>query len=111
MVVVFRGVQCSHCKQQLVELDSQLAAFHQRNVEVIAISADTEERGERAMNEWDLSDLRIGYDLSLADARKMGLYISEANKDAEMPQFSEPGIFLIKPDQTLFATWVGCSTI
>ena len=36
----------------------------------------------------------------------MGLYISEANKDVEMPQFSEPGIFLIKPDQTLFATWV-----
>ena len=106
MVVVFRGVQCSHCKQQLVELNSQLTEFHQRNVEVIAVSADTEERGERAINEWDLSELRIGYDLSLAYARKMGLYISEANKDVEMPQFSEPGIFLIKPDQTLFAAWV-----
>ena len=26
--------------------------------------------------------------------------------DSEMPVFTEPGLFLIKPDQTLFAAWI-----
>lgn len=106
MVIVFRGVQCSHCKKQLIDFNSRMKEFYQRNIEVIAVSADTKERAERAKNDWGLTNLRIGYALSLEDARKMGLYISEANKDSEMPKFSEPGIFLIKPEQTLFAVWL-----
>ena len=50
--------------------------------------------------------MRLGYNLSLDAARKLGLYISSATKEVEMPLFTEPGIFLIAPDQTLFATWI-----
>ena len=80
--------------------------FEDRKVEVIAVSADNKERAQRAIDEWPLTRLRLGYNLSLDAARKLGLYISSATKEVEMPLFTEPGMFLIAPDQTLFATWI-----
>lgn len=106
LLVVYRGVQCSYCKKQIVEINEKLSSLQERNVEVIAISADSEERARQARNEWDLNQLRLGYNLSIDAARKMGLYISSATRDAEMSTFSEPGLFLIAPDQTLFASWI-----
>jgi hypothetical protein len=53
------------------------------------------------------SHLRFGHSLSLAVARQWGLYISasrgksSANID-EPSLFSEPGVFLVRPDGTLY---------
>ena len=50
-------------------------------------------------------DLAIGYDLSIAQMRTMGLYISEPRSDAESPRpFAEPGLFVINSDGTLQVT-------
>jgi hypothetical protein len=51
--------------------------------------------------------LRIGFGLPLSVARQWGLYISSSRGKTsigiEEPQlFSEPGVFLIKPDQTVY---------
>ena len=44
----------------------------------------------------------MGYDLSIANAREWDLFISTAIREGEPPEFSEPGLFLTKPDGTLF---------
>lgn len=102
MVVVYRGLHCPICKTYLGELEAKLPEFAKRGVNVIALSTDSRERAEKARAEWGLKDLRVGYDLPIAAARDWDLYISSAIRDGEPPQFAEPGLFLVKPDGTLF---------
>lgn len=106
LLVVYRGVQCSYCKKQMQELDALHHEFDQRDVQVLAMSMDTQEKAQQAKLEWELEKLQIAYGLDIDAARNCGLYISEATKDNQMPRFSEPGIFLIQPDQTLYAAWI-----
>jgi len=52
-------------------------------------------------------NLRIGYGLPLSEARNWGLYIStsrgKTSLGIEEPSlFSEPGVFLLKADQTIY---------
>jgi peroxiredoxin len=102
MIVVYRGLHCPICKTYLGELEAKLPEFTKRGVDIIAISTDSRERAESAKTEWGLSNLRVGYDLSIASAREWELFISTAIREGEPPKFSEPGLFLIKPDGTLF---------
>ena len=106
LLIIYRGVQCSHCKKQLIEFESRIGEFSQRNVSVFAASADTQQRALQAASEWNLKQLRLGYSLELGAIQRAGAFISQANKPTEMPQFSEPAVFLIKPDLTLFAAWI-----
>jgi hypothetical protein len=51
--------------------------------------------------------LRIGYGLSLAKAREWGLYVSASRGKTsigieEPALFSEPGLFLVRPDNTVY---------
>jgi peroxiredoxin len=102
MIVVYRGLHCPVCKTYLGDLEAKLPEFARRGVDVIAISTDSRERAERAKAEWGLANLRIGCELSIADARAWDLFVSRAIRDGEPPEFSEPGLFLVKPDGTLF---------
>ena len=102
MIIVYRGLHCPVCKTYLGEIEAKLQEFAKRGVDVIAISTDTRERAERAKAEWGLNNLRIGCELSIASAREWDLFISRAIRDGEPPEFSEPGLFLVKPDGTLF---------
>ncbi len=65
-------------------------------------------RGLQAKREWGLDALTVGYGLDLEVARAWGLYISTSRGKTslgivEPERFSEPGLFLIRPDQTLYA--------
>jgi peroxiredoxin len=71
-------------------------------VNLIAISSDTEEKAKSTYKEWDIADIPLGYGFSIEDARKWGLFISSGIKE-EPKHFVEPGLFLIKPDQTMYA--------
>lgn len=102
MIVVYRGLHCPICKIYLGELEAKLPEFSKRGVDVIAVSTDSRDRAERAKTEWGLDKLRLGCELSIANARVWDLFISRAIRDGEPPEFSEPGLFLIKPDGTLF---------
>jgi peroxiredoxin len=102
MIVFYRGLHCPICKTYLGDLEAKLSEFSKRGVEVIAVSTDGRERAERAKAEWGLSGLRIGYGLSVPAARAWDLYISRAIREGEPPEFNEPGLFLTKPDGTLF---------
>jgi peroxiredoxin len=102
MIVFYRGLHCPICKTYLGDLESKLPEFSKRGVDVIAVSMDSRERAETAKAEWGLANLRIGYDLALSGARDWDLFISRAIRDGEPPEFNEPGLFLTKPDGTLF---------
>ena len=102
LIIFYRGLHCPVCKAQLEDLASQLDKFTERGINVIAISGDTEKRAKISGEDWDIPSLPIGYNLSMEKAREYGLFISEAISDKEPDYFTEPGLFLIKPDGTLF---------
>lgn len=51
--------------------------FTQRNVNLIAVSCDREERAKKTGDEWDIPGLPGGYALPTETARDWGLYISK----------------------------------
>ena len=102
LVLFYRGLHCPVCKAQLEDLALHLDKFTDRGINVIAISADTEKRAKITGEKWHIPSLPIGYNLSLEKAAAYGLFISKAISDKEPDYFTEPGLFLIKPDGTLF---------
>jgi len=103
MVVFYRGIHCPVCKSYLEELNNKVKTFNDKGVNVICISANDKSLAEQTLEEWEIDNLNIGYDFNTEDARKWDLYVSEAIKDNEPDVFFEPGLFLIKPDNTLYA--------
>ena len=111
VLVFYRGYHCPICKKQLTELQDRLDRFAEAGVAVLALSTDTEERAVKARDDWGLDRLDIGYGLSRAEARAFGLYLSKSkgmtSTGVEEPQiFNEPGIFLVRPDGTLYASFI-----
>ena len=105
-LVFYRGLHCPICKTYLRDLDRKLDDFAKRGVEVIAASTDTKERAEQSKREWGIERLQMAYGLSIDQARQWGLYISASIKEEEPPLFAEPGLFLIRPDGTLYSASV-----
>ena len=103
LIVVFRGVHCSFCRPEVEKLQTLRSELADLGIETFAVSMDDEDRADRMGEEWALSDLPVGYGLSLEQARAWGLYVSSKVKDVEPATFSEPGCFLIRPDGTLYA--------
>jgi peroxiredoxin len=106
MVVFYRGLHCPICKKQLEALAKKLEEFSQRGVHLVAVSCDTEERAKKAGREWNIAELPVGYEMSIEKVKEWGLFISEGISEKEPEQFSEPGLFLIRPDGTLYASTV-----
>jgi len=104
MLVFYRGIHCPICKQWLGDLESKMPDFRERGVDVLAASMDSAERAEKAYAGWGIADVPLGYDMTEDQARSFGLYISSKREGSDEPdRFSEPGLFLIRPDRTLYA--------
>jgi len=103
MVVFYRGLHCPICSTYLKDLDNKLSKFKAKGVDVVAVSSDTENRARQSKKEWELENLAIGYGVTLDKAREWNLFISSGINEKEPDQFIEPGLFLIRPDQTLYA--------
>lgn len=107
LLVFYRGYHCPLCRTYLTELNRLVDDFAQRGVEIKVVSSDTEERARLAVSEWGLTRLDLGHSLGIEAARSWGLYISTSrgmtSTGVEEPAtFSEPGVFLIRPDLTLY---------
>jgi len=102
MIVFYRGLHCPICKSYLADLEQTLDQFKKLGVEAIAVSGDDWDKAKRAKMEWGLTNLTVGYGQTVDSMRKWGLYISKAEFDYEPEIFAEPGVFLVKPDQTLY---------
>lgn len=103
LIEMYRGYHCPRCKVHLLDLDHKVARFTERGVGVLAVSMDPFDRAEKTKSEWGVGTLDLGYGMTEAKAREWGLYISEAFQTKETERFSEPGMFLIRPDQTLYS--------
>lgn len=107
LVCFYRGLHCPICANYLKELEKQTAAFAERGVQTIAISSDVRDRAQQMAQKIGATQLRIGYGLPLEVARKWGLYISASRGTTsigieEPALFSEPGVFLIRPERTIY---------
>lgn len=103
LLVFYRGFHCPICKAYLEELNKNIEDFRKLGVNIICISANNESLAENTIVEWDIERLTIGYGMSTAAARKWDLYISEGKDKKEPAVFFEPGIFLVRPDNALYA--------
>lgn len=83
-------------------VEDRLEDFAVKGVDVIALSSDTLERAKAAKEQLGLAKLTVGYGFAIAAAREWGLHISRDIKDSEPDEFVEPGVFLVKPDGTLY---------
>ncbi|HEX6103249.1 MAG TPA: peroxiredoxin-like family protein, partial [Alphaproteobacteria bacterium] len=102
-IVFYRGMHCPICKNYLRSIDARLADFEGHGVETIAISMDSRERAQEAAKSWELQRLTIGYGLPEATARAWGLYLSRSIMPQEANHlFTEPGLFLVRPDRRLY---------
>jgi peroxiredoxin len=107
LVVFYRGLHCPICLKYLLELGRLHPEFEKRGVKVIALSSDGEERARAMADKLQAPGLRIGYGLPLSRARDWGLYISTSRGTTsvgieEPALFSEPGVFIVRADATLY---------
>jgi peroxiredoxin len=107
LVVFYRGLHCPICLKYLLELGRLQPEFDRRGVKVVALSSDGRERAQAMVDKLHAPALRMGYDLGLATAREWGLFISTSRGKTsigieEPALFSEPGVFLVRPDGTLY---------
>lgn len=107
LIVFYRGLHCPICAKYLIELERLSSEFASRGVQVLAVSSDDEARGKEMSEKVKASGTKFGHSLSLRSARQWGLYISASRGKTsigieEPALFSEPGVFLVRPDGTLY---------
>ena len=107
LIVVYRGLHCPICSHYLADLNRKTEAFNELGVGVLVLSSDDEARASQTKHDWQLDSLPVGYNLSIETARNWGLYISSSNGKTsagvvEPDRFPEPGLFLVRPDNTLY---------
>lgn len=107
LLVFYRGLHCPICTKYLLELEDLEPEFRKRGVQVTAISSDDEDRARQMAEKVRAAGVRYAYGLDLASARRWGLYISTSRGKTsigveEPALFSEPGVFLVRPDGTLY---------
>ena len=114
MVVFYRGLHCPICHRYTSELNGMIEDYRKRGVATVITSTDSKERAAEAKEKWGLPNLTVGYGVSIDKAREWGLYVSagrgKTSAGIEEPAlFAEPGLFLVKPDATLY--WASVSTM
>jgi peroxiredoxin len=107
LICFYRGLHCPICRTYVGELDRLAGDFAARGVGVVAISSDTRARAEQTVADWGLENLPVGYGLDIDKAREWGLYVSTSRGKTsvgvvEPDLFSEPGVYAIRPDGTLY---------
>ncbi len=107
LLVFYRGLHCPICAKYLLELERLAPEFKSRGVQVVAISSDDADRAKQMADKVNASAVKFGYGLSLRSAREWGLYVSTSRGKTsigieEPALFSEPGVFIVRPDGTLY---------
>jgi len=107
LVCFYRGLHCPICANYLKELGRLTPEFATRGVKTIAVSSDDKDRTQQMADKVGTPDLRFAYGLPLQGARDWGLYISTSRGKTsigieEPALFSEPGLFLVRPDKTVY---------
>ena len=107
LVAFYRGLHCPICATYLKELERLTPEFATRGVTTIAVSSDGPERAKAMAEKIGAQALRFGHSLPLSVARAWGLFTSTSRGTTsigieEPALFSEPGVFLVRQDGTLY---------
>ena len=75
------------------------------------VSSDDKTRATQMLQKVGSTELRLAYDLDIAKAKEWDLFISKGRGKTsvgvdELDFFPEPGLFLIKPDKTIFSAYI-----
>lgn len=105
LIVVYRGLHCPLCKQQLTELSERLRDFVDAGCVLVAATMEEKPRADKAHADWGLGDLPVAYALNDTLVRDLGVFVSEAVNDDEPTRFAEPAMLLFK-HTTLHAAWI-----
>ena len=103
LVAFYRGSHCPVCRSYLEEIGSRVKDLSEHGINPVAVSMDDRDRAMKVDSDWKTGDLPLAYGMSEETAREWGLYISTAREGSDEPEtFSEPGLFLVRPDGTLY---------
>lgn len=102
MVVVYRGKHCPLCTKYLAKISGMKEDFSKAGVDIVVVSADTEEKATLQAKEKLGLEFKVGYDLSIEQMQKLGVYISHPRSPQETDRpFAEPGLFIVNEDFNL----------
>ena len=100
-IFVYRGLHCPICKAYLGKVQAKLGEFSDLGTEVVAVSADPNEKAETFAKEAGVT-FPVAYGLSVDQMRTLGLYISAPRSDAETDRpFAESALFIVNPEGKL----------
>jgi peroxiredoxin len=108
IVIFYRGAFCPLCMNYIGEIDKHYKTAAAAGFDIVLVSMDTKEKAE-ASTQGITTKVPIGYGMTEEVARSWGLYISSGRPNtAEPAVFSEPGLFVIRPqgDNTIFMAMV-----
>ncbi len=101
LLMFYRGHFCQRCRGNLRELDAKIDRLDALGVDVFAVSMDPKDKAEWTREEWELKHVGVAYGLTIEGARDWDLFISTGMRTDEAPLFSEPAVFLVRPDGTV----------
>lgn len=102
MLVFNRGLHCPVCRAQLSELNRRFDELAEKGIDVVSISGENERRANQIREEWKIDKVPLAYDLSEAQMRDWGLFVSRRIKADEPAVFNEPALFLISPEGSVY---------
>ena len=95
MIVVYRGRHCPLCTKYLNQLESFKDRLKENGVDLIAVSADSQDQLKAHLTKLDIS-FPLYYGLSIDDLKTLGVYISIPRSPQETDHnFPEPGLFIV----------------
>ncbi|UTF61716.1 peroxiredoxin family protein [Gilvimarinus sp. DA14] len=98
MVVVYRGKHCPICTKYLNSLEQYVEDLQELGVDLIAVSADSEQQLKAHKEELNVS-FPLAYGLTQEQMLQLGLYISTPRNAQETDHnFAEPALFVINGD-------------
>jgi peroxiredoxin len=102
IVIFYRGAHCPLCMNHIKEIEEHYQSALDAGLEIVLVSMDSKEKAETSTKDI-AKTVPIGYGITEATARTWGLYISGGRPNTSEPAvFSEPGLFVIRPDKTIF---------
>lgn len=116
VLIFYRGAHCPLCVRYVKEIEENYQKALDAGFEIVLASMDTQEKATQFAK--DIAEsigapslkVPIGYGLTEEQARNWGLYISNNKEGSNEPKvFSEPGLYVIRPDTTVVVAMVQSS--
>jgi peroxiredoxin len=106
LIAVYRGGWCADCRRFITALDAAAPELRAIGIECVALSVDDAEAAALTARDWDIVHLALGSGLDVEAARGWGLYASRMTMHGAERFCVEPGLFLLRPDHSLYALWI-----